>query len=529
MKTLEMNYTSNSNKIFDTGIYSRLSREDEETTAVSQSIINQKDFLTEYAVENGFNIIDYYIDDGYSGTTFDRPDFIRLIADIEKGRINTVITKDLSRLGRDYIMTGHYIEKYFPSKDVRYIAVNDGIDTYTGDNDDITPFKSVINDMYAKDISKKTRTAFMTKKLKGEFIGSQAPYGYVKDETNKNKLVINEETAVIVRRIFRMFIETQSVMGIMKQLTSEMIPTPSASKNMKQTQKGNCKGFWNAAIIYRMLSNPTYIGNLTQNRMKKVSYKVNKLNMLSKDQWITIPNTHEAIVSEDDFNTVQSLLSKRNYIKSKKAVQRVHLLTGLVFCADCKRPMTFMTKGKGQNTVYVICSTRKKYGNLSQCSPGRIREDYLQKYLIEKVQEIANTYLDKSELVKNADTNKQTEYITDLNKEKSEIQKQIDEIKTYILNLYKDKVKNIVSENNFIQLSNEFNSQNDRLTKRLSEIDNEINRDEESKDNILSFEKVLNEFLQFENIDRVTLTALINRIEVYRDKKISIQFNFIEP
>jgi len=527
MKALENNYKSSGSKIYNVGIYLRLSREDDENNAVSQSITNQKDFLTTYAIENEFNIIDYYIDDGYSGTTFDRPDFNRLIEDIEKGRINTVITKDLSRLGRDYIMTGHYIEKYFPSKNVRYIAVNDGVDTYVENSNDMTPFKSVINDMYAKDISKKIRTAITTKKLKGEFIGSIAPYGYKKDETNKNKLIIDEEQACIVRRIFKMFINNPSMMGISKQLTNEKIPTPSALKKLTATQKGIYKGLWNDVIIRRILTNPTYIGNLTQNRSKKVSYKVHKQHSIPIENWIIIPNTHEGIISEKDFNTVQSLMSKRNYIKPEK---KEHLLSGLVFCGDCKKAMTFSTEKRNPKRVYLVCSTRKKYGKLSICPPRSIREDYLQNQVIEKIKEIAKKYVDKDLVIENSNTkNQYTEYVNNLRKEKVAINKQLEEIKTLIMNLYKDKVKNIISEQDFIELSKEFNNQREALTQRFNNIDGQIEQTHENKSNMVHIEKYLSDFLQFENIDRLTLITLISRIYVLENKKLFIKFNFFEP
>jgi hypothetical protein len=424
-------------------------------------------------------------------------------------------------------MTGHYIEKYFPSKNVRYIAVNDGIDTYTGNNDDITPFKSVINDMYAKDISKKVRTAMTTKKLNGEFIGSIAPYGYMKDKADKNKLVIDEETACIVRRIFKMFIETQSVLGIMKQLSREKIPTPSALKNLTNTQKGTHKGLWSSTMIKRILTNPTYIGNLTQNRKRKVSYKVNKQQSISKDNWIIIPNTHEAIVSEEDFNTVQNILTKRNYNNTKRE-RKPHILSGLVFCGDCKRPMTFMTKNKDSDIVYVICATRKKYGKLCPCASSRLREDYLIKLVTEKIRETAHK-VNADKVVKNTSIDKQAGYINNLNVEQAEIIRQLDEIKTLIVNLYKDKVKNIISEQHFIAISNEFNNQEKGLAERLKQIEIEINQMLDNKNNILSVERILNDFLQFENMDRVTLTTLINRIEIQGDKKATIIFSFNEP
>ena len=528
MKTPENSY--NRNRIHNAGIYLRLSREDEDNTAVSQSIVNQKDFLTNYAAENGFNIVGYYIDDGYSGTNFDRPGFKRLIEDIEKGLVNTVITKDLSRLGRDYIMTGHYIEKYFPSKNVRYIAVNDGIDTYVETSNDITPFKAVINDIYAKDISKKVRTAITTNKLKGNFIGSAAPYGYKKDGSNKHKLIIDEETACIVRRIFKMFIKNPSVAGAAKQLTRERVPTPSAVKNLKATQNSLYKGIWNEATVKRILTNPTYIGNLTQNRSKKVNYKVDKKYNLPKENWIIIPDTHEAVISEEDFSTVQTLMSKKNYIKPEK---KAHLLAGLIVCSDCKKQMTFQTEARDPSRVYLRCSTQKKYGKLCSCAPKSIREDYLENQIIEKIKEIAKKHIDRDLMIENSNNNNSNnngsqyaEYLNNLNKEKAEINKQIDEIKTLIMNLYKDKVKNIISEQDFKDLSKEFNTQRDVLTGRINNIGEEMNQIQKNQNNRLSVENALRDFLQFKNIDRLTLITLLNRAEIYRNKKILLKFNF---
>ena len=523
MLALGNNYTSGG--IYNAGLYLRLSREDEESTAISESIINQKDFLTEYAISNSINIIDYYIDDGYSGTNFDRPDFNRMIEDIEKGRINTVITKDLSRLGRDYISTGHYIEKYFPSKNVRYIAINDGVDTYVENNNDMTPFKAVINDMYAKDISKKVRTAITTKKLKGQFIGSVAPYGYKKSEKDKNKLEIDEETACIVRRIFKMFAENGSVMGIAKQLSLEKIPTPSEVKKLAATQK-QFRGVWNDVIIKRILTNPTYIGNLTQNRSKKVNYKVDKQHSISKENWIIIENTHEPIISKEDFEIVQNLMSKRNYVKQDR---KPHLLSGLAFCGDCGKPMTFSTEKRNPKRVYMRCSTHKKYGKLNICTSKSIREDYLQNLVIAKIKEVANEYLNKDDLIKNADTDRHADFVNNLNTEKEAINIQLEEIKTLIASLYKDKVKGIISEQDFIEMSQEFNSQRNALAERITKIEEEIKGINESKNNSVSVEQMLSKFLEFENIDRVTLTGLISRIEVFADKAITIKFNFIEP
>jgi len=526
---MENSYKTNGRKSCNAGLYLRLSKEDEENTVVSQSIINQKDFLTTYAIENAINIVDYYIDDGYSGTSFDRPDFNRLIEDIEKGRINTVITKDLSRLGRDYITTGHYMEKYFPSKNVRYIAINDGIDTEVESTSDITPFKAVLNDMYAKDISKKTRTAKTTKMLKGEFIGAIAPYGYRKSESNKNKLVIDEETACIVRRIFDMAVANMSMYKISTQLSLEKIPTPSEAKKLTVTQRGIYKGLWNVSTVKRILTNPTYIGNLTQNRTKKVNYKVKKCNEIPKENWIIIPNTHEAIVTEEDFNTVQSLLSKRNYASTKREAKSIHLLSGLVVCGDCGKAMTYTTVTRKNRHVYLVCSTRRRYGKLAVCSPKSIREDRLEKAVISKIREVARKHVDKDSVIENADMkNKQAEHASKLTKEKAGLSRQLEEMQRITANLYKDKVRGIISEEDFIIMSGEFSKERERLKVRREEIESEQEQAERAKDNMPTLREHLEKFLEFEEIDRLGIVTLIDRIEVYRDKRVEVRFNFYE-
>ena len=245
-----------------TALYLRLSRDDG-TEKDSESILNQKEFLLDYAKKHGLNVVGIFADDGWSGLSFDRPDFKRMLTMIERGGINTVITKDMSRLGRDYIQVGYYLDKYFPMHGVRYIAVNDAVDTgEMNSTNDMTPFRAVFNDMYAKDISKKVRTALETKKNSGKFIGSLAPYGYKKNRHDKNHLVIDEETAFFVRRIYKEFLAGETILGIAHKLSSDNIPTPSAHKNLTATQR-YFKGIWNDAIIRRILTNPTYAGNLT--------------------------------------------------------------------------------------------------------------------------------------------------------------------------------------------------------------------------------------------------------------------------
>ena len=507
----------NNYQLFNVGIYLRLSQEDEKD-GQSESIGNQRDFITRYVLEQNWNITDIYIDDGYSGLNFNRPDFKRMISDIEKNRINLVITKDMSRLGRDYIDTGHYLERYFPSKNIRYIAINDGIDTFSNsNNNDMSPFKAVINDMYAKDISKKVKTALYTKKMKGEFIGSVPPLGYQKDSHNKGKLIIEPVTSEIVKRIFSMFLSGGTKLGIANILSSEGIPTPSASKNLTATQKKH-KGVWNDNIINRILTNPTYIGNLTQNRAKTINYKVGKKINLSEQDWIVIEDTHEPIISVEDFNTVQHIMKTKNYVKKDK---KPHLLSGLVKCSDCGGGMTFVKESPTR--TYMVCMTWRKHAKLGLCTAHTIREDYVLKYVTDTLKELASKHLNKGKIL---DNTKIDNPVPKYEKELQDLNNQLEQIKTYISSLYKDKVKGIITDTDFVELSNDFNNERTTIVKRISEIQAKISHNEQIENNSSFTENLLEKFLEFETIDRQTLVLLINKIEVFQDKKIKMHFNF---
>jgi len=506
-------------KKFNVGIYLRLSQEDEKH-GQSESIGNQKDFITCYVIEQGWNIVDVYIDDGFSGLNFDRPDFKRMVSDIEAGRINLVITKDLSRLGRDYIDTGYYLERYFPQKNVRYIAINDGIDTFAQNgNNDMSPFKAVINDMYAKDISNKVRTALHTKKLKGEFIGSVAPYGYKKDPNNKGKLIIEEETASIVKRIFSMFIAGDTKLGIANKLSSYGVPTPSQSKNLKATQQRN-KGVWSEVTITRILTNPTYIGNLTQNRGRKVNYKVDSRINLPYAEWIIVENTHEPIISKEDFDMARRIMAKKNYVY--KDNKPAHLLTGIAKCGSCGGSMTFAKESPTR--TYLVCYTWRKHAKLGLCTSHSMRESYAEQQIIETLRETATKHINKAKLL--AGAQKDNSYVISAQREIAELDRQLEQIKDIISNLYKDKVKGIVSELDYMEMSKKFNSERENLVNQVNGLQTEIARHGEMNDNQTIIENALERFLSFENIDRQTLAILVNKIEICKDKKIKIHFNF---
>ena len=287
-------------------IYLRLSRDDGRLNE-SESISGQRLFLQKFCFENGFDIVQEYVDDGYSGTNFERPSFLKMISDAKSGSFFTVITKDLSRLGRDYIATGQYVERFFPENGIRYIAVNDSIDTRTESaGNEMIAFRAVFNDMYAKDISKKVKCALDARRAAGKFVGSSPPYGYKRDEDDKSHLVPDEKTSLVVKRIYAEFADGKSMLSIAKGLSLDGIRTPSAHKNVAYHKST----VWNSVMIKRILSNPTYAGHLTQGFVKKAGYKSKKRLRVEKEKRFVCKNTHKELVDNELFERVQERLCR---------------------------------------------------------------------------------------------------------------------------------------------------------------------------------------------------------------------------
>ena len=356
----------------------------------SESIINQKEFLTKYVTKQpNWLLIDIYIDDGFTGTNFNRPSFIRLKEDIEQGKIDMVITKDLSRLGRDYIDTGYYLEKYFPTKNVRYIAVNDGIDTYSkNSNNDIGPFMSVVNDMYAKDISKKVRTVKRTKAEKGEFIGAFAPYGYKKNPNDITKLVIDEEAAEIVKYIFNEYVNGNGLAYIAHRLNERKIPCPSVYK--QQSCNYHCKtisGLWGHNTIKKILTNKVYTGDLIQRQGEMVSYKVKKYRLLPKSEHLIKEKAHEPIIDNQTYELAQDILKRKAHNIHKKENSE-HLLAGLLYCPRCHNKYTYQVQSGLKNDMVAICSMYNRYGK-DYCARIAVRESILNKFVVQDLRNSA--------------------------------------------------------------------------------------------------------------------------------------------
>ena len=511
--------------IYNAGLYIRLSCEDDKEQSESESITNQKSLLLQYVSENNLNVYDIYIDDGYSGTNFDRPDFNRLIKDIESGKVNMVITKDMSRLGRDYIGTGNLIEKYFPEHNVRYIAVTDNIDTFLdSSNNDIAPFKAIMNDMYAKDISKKIKSSLRTKQKDGKWVGGRTPFGYKQDPDDKNHLIVNLEQAEVVKRIFKMSLEGLTFFKIAKQLTEEGINTPAQYYNFLWRSNKTIKyGKWHAKTIRDILTNRNYTGDLVQNKRSKVNYKVKKVVKNDPSKYIIVENTHEAIIDKDTFYEVQKKIPKNVGRNEKK---ENHLLDGLLYCGDCGHRISVGARRKVDNRCYTICNYYRTYMKERLCTLHSNNYDILEKAIIDSLKISCINYINKN-TIKNTIKNK-LNYLSNIdNKREINLLKQeIKQINDNLDTIYIDKLNKVINEDQFnrvkIKLQNELNIKQDKLNNLI--IKDTINIDNKNKEKLLN--KYINDFLEMKKISRELIVNLIDKIEIFEDKRINIILSF---
>lgn len=513
------------NKRYNVGLYIRLSREDDDKTMMSESITNQKSLLLQYVKENNLRVYDIYVDDGYSGTNFDRPDFNRLLKDIELGKINMVITKDMSRLGRDYIGTGNLIEKYFPEHNVRYIAVTDNIDTFLdSSNNDIAPFKAIMNDMYAKDISKKIKSSLKAKMKEGKWVGGRTPFGYDQDKDDKNQLVINEEQAIIVRRIFDMCLEGLSFFKIAKQLTNEGVKTPAGYYNFDWKNNYNLKyGEWHSKTIRDILTNRMYIGDMVQNRRSKVNYKVKKVIKNNPNNYIIVENTHEPIIEKDKFYEVQKRIPKN---KGRNEKKEIHLLDGLLYCGDCGHRISIQSRRKKDNRCYTICNYYRTYMKHKLCTTHSNNYDELEKVIINSLTEMCLNYINKDKIKNSVLNDLDEDNNVNNNKELEILNVDMKQINDNLDIIYIDKLNKKITEEQFervkIKLVQELNIKEKRYNELNNGIHNNIN--EEYKNKLIN--EYINKFLSMKEPSRELIINLIDKIEIFEDKTINIKVNF---
>ncbi len=510
---------------YHVALYIRLSKEDE-TEGPSQSVTNQQSLLNEFVQQHRLSVYDTYIDDGFSGTSFDRPAFQRMIDDIEARKVNMVITKDLSRLGRDYILTGHYMERYFPEKRVRYISLLDGIDTGVESTaNDITPFRAIMNDMYAKDISKKIKSVKRDKQRKGQFIGGKPMYGYKMHPTEKNKIVIDEEVAPVVRRIFAMALEGMSCRQIAATFNEEGIPTPATYCGWNMGHKGAYAGLWSSERISEMLRNETYIGHMVQGRTVKISYKSKKCHAQPPESWVVVKNTHEPLVDEETFRKVQLLVSSRKHTRSRTYD---FLLKGLICCHECGYPMAVLNRpnAAGEERLFFVCRTYQRFTKAGVCTCHSMKEKTVTDAVTAKVKEVCHAFLNPAGLQPIAVTAVEEARKRDsVEDEIQALRNQISNLTTHLDKMYMDRLSGLLSDSDFERIYKRVKTDRTALEEKLQQL-------EAQKESPISTEdrarELVQQYLASACNSRELLVSLIERVELTEDKQIIIKFRFRE-
>lgn len=507
--------------------YIRLSKEDEKK-GESESVINQKEIIKKYIEENKMENCNFYVDDGYSGGNFERPEFKRMVKEIESENICVVITKDISRLGRDFIETSYYMFKYFPEHNIRYIAILENFDTFNPNGvEDMIPFQTIINDWYLKDISKKIKSVRQNKMKQGLYMGSTVPYGYKRAEKNNCKFEVDEYSSRIVKRIFKMRLEGMTPTMIARKLSNEKIEPPSIyyGKNINKTHNTY---LWGISTINQILGNQIYIGNLVQRKFDKINYKSKKKVKLEKDEWIVVEDFTESLISEDDFKAVQNM-KRRNIGNCQKKYD--YLLKGLVVCGDCGKTMTVRRRiCKRKNNaesydIYYCCSNNVRYRN-GVCSLHYYREEKLNELVLKYLKDVINKYANMVKMKKIANekinNDQQNE---DLKKEREYYENKIKTIKLAIHNLYIDKMSSIISNEEYDVLKEELQNDKNRYSEMVNKIEEKLKRKRQQESNN-NMEDIIQEFLNLKKPSKQLLVELIKKIEIMKDKKIRVYLNF---
>ena len=517
-------------KIFNVGIYCRLSKDDGKDSE-SESISTQKTILTDYVKERGWRLVKTYVDDGYSGTNFQRPQFQAMIKDIEAGLINCVITKDLSRLGRNYLDCGLYLEVFFPENNVRYIAVNDGVDTINKAAMDITPFRNIVNDMYSADISVKIKSARRARFNQGKFMGATPPYGYTKDPADHNQLIIDERTAPIVRKIFELALEGNGIAKIRRWINTQNILRPAAYA-VEQGYSGFDRHFegneenrttWSENSVRGILRSPVYAGHLTGYKRPAVSMKSRKRPSRLPEEWETVRNTHEGIVSQEVFDTVQKLITSR---RGKNESGYDNIFAGIIKCADCGYHLGTGSANRRQrpeiiDCIVYFCGNYTRYGNIS-CSSHTIEARDLQNAVLADINYFAQMALNYPKAVKTIQQKLNAMGVNEskaYERERRKLTKRLAELDKVFAALYEDKVMERITERNFTIMSGKYEKEQLDADTRLKEIDAELAAKGITDKGAADFVSLIRQYHGITELTAATVNTLIDRITVSERKK----------
>ena len=505
------------------GLYIRLSREDGDKIE-SESVSSQRAMLEQFAsARPDIFVHDYYIDDGWSGTDFDRPSFGRMLSDITSKRINCVIVKDLSRFGRNYVEAGKYLETVFPLFKVRFIAVNDQIDSAVNPqslNNVIVPFKNIMNDEYCRDISVKVRSALHVRRKQGTFIGSFAAYGYAKDENDHNKLVIDEEAAATVRAIYEKFLSGHSILSIARELNAQGVLNPSAYKNSKGLNCNRSGALWCDATVRRILTNEIYIGNLIQKKNQTISHKIHLSKSVSEGERIKVQGTHEAIIPEDDFQKVQSLLKRDTRISPNAG--KLSLFAGFLKCADCGRAMQKRTVKQPYKTYdYYVCSTHKKLK--SACTKHQIRADLLEAAVLEAVNGYIALAADFDEVLKRMNEEERKSGIESrLQAGLTAKRKELEKAQRILLDLYPDYKCGVIGKEQYLILKEKYENPICKFRAAIEEEEREIENRKNGAEGRNGFIETFKKYRGLKALTREIVTELIDNIYIHEDGEIEL-------
>lgn len=522
---------------YNAAIYLRLSRDDEDVAGTKQesnSISSQRDMIRSYIrKQENMEIYDIYVDDGYSGANFDRPEFQRMMKDIRAGNVDCVIVKDLSRLGRDYIEAGRLIQKTFPAFCVRFIALTDHFDSLTADYNEkslVVPVKNFVNDSYSRDISGKVRSHLKVKRENGDFIGAFAVYGYQKSADNRNRLVPDDYAAGIVKKIFAWKIEGYSNLAISEMLDAAGILSPMEYKKVRGEKYhtgfvSGVKAKWSAVAVKRILTNETYTGTLVQGKEEKVNYKVKKSVRKPKEEWARVEDSHEAIIPKEDFLVVQELL--KTDTRAGAGEKKAHMYAGLLFCGDCMEPMIRrLTRCQGKESVSFICSKKNRGEG---CTRHTISEETLNGLVLAGLRQQVALFLDKSRVLGSLEQMEiNFEEVAAFDRELRRLHKEQDKYLELRAGLYEDLKKQVITEEDFRNFR-------DIYEKRYRELEEAAVCQEETIKKLfrsgvtagIRLERMKN-VMQVTELDRVTLVSMVKRILVYEDKRVYVELRHKE-
>lgn len=518
-----------------TALYARLSQEDT-LDGESNSIANQKKILLKYATDNHFSNPTFFIDDGVSGVTFDRPGWNEMIRLAEAGKVQTVIVKDMSRMGRDYLKVGYYTESFFAERDIRYIAINDGVDSDKGDND-FTPFRNLFNDFYARDTSKKIRAVMRAKGNAGEHLCTNPPYGYMKDPADKKKWIVDEEAAEIVKRIFDLCIAGKGPMQIAKLLTAEHILTVKAHYAQRAGKPLPEKPYhWDPKSVAGILERPEYTGCTVNFKTYSKSHKLKKrLHNVPENQRI-FPNTQPAIIDEHVFVRVQEL--RENKRRPAKQAERQGLFSGLLYCADCGSKLHFAT-GKNM-TPQQDCYRCSRYkSNTGDCTMHFIREETLKLFVLQRIFDVTALFFDDAMAFEEAAKKQHfQEAEKEAQKRKREIaqaEKRIAELDRIFKRIYEDDISGTISHERFLKLSADYEAEQKELTEQVKAWRDAVETFEQDQADFASFAAIVRKYVGIRELTPTIVNEFVKKIIVHapdkssghRRQKIELVWNFI--